>query len=378
MAPPAVVQWPVQSPGGHVVFSQEECAEPGDGVETDSEISRRDDAPPTTIVRIPVAGEQKAIRLEHMPRGLCDPRAALALIIVVSQCRRELCLGGRVVELGCGLALPSLVCAIFGAHVVASDLPQALGAIKHNAAMTGFPQDIWKVVAGKVAGGIVVQESAVLGAKKEPEKLSFGALVEAIEQEGELIHYKLLQGTGPAYGWVRRKQPWGQILLDRSTDKPPTESGQGSVRTISVPMEDTEAARDLLQDGNISLILCSDCVNEPLYGEKCWKGLVDCIDILCGPTTMAIVSVQRRLHDGYDGFMERLSSHQNLFVDKLSSSTVGGKQIIVFIIRKRTPPEGFNTGLNDNFEAPTACPPGAPLKVIRNLKAKREPRDPGF
>lgn len=370
-----MVHFPERSQGGHVVFYQDENedqegdeAAVADGSE--DEYGQTNASPIATLVKVPVAGTRE-LRLEKMPKGLCDPRAMLALVdTVVTSCRRELCLGGRVVELGCGLGLPSLVCALFGAHVIASDLPQAIGSIKHNAACSGFPQDIWKVVAGKLAGGIVVQQSPAMGAAKEPEKLSFGALVEQVGQEGELIHYKKLDGNGPSSGWVRTRQPWGQTLLERTTEMPPTAGGQGSVRAISLPLENPDAARELLAGGNISLVLSSDCVNEPLYGEKSWQGLVDCIEILCGPNTIVLVSVQRRLHDGYDGFMSRLK--QNLFVDELSSKVVGGSRILVFIIRYRKPREQFNSGLNDNFEAPRSSPPGCAIKVIRDLKNRSQ------
>ncbi len=55
--------------------------------------------------------------------------------IGLARALRHRALGGsRVLELGCGLALPSILAAKLGARVLATDLqPDALGAAQHNA-----------------------------------------------------------------------------------------------------------------------------------------------------------------------------------------------------------------------------------------------------
>lgn len=61
--------------------------------------------------------------------------SAIALARVLA--RRALD-GRRVLELGCGMALPSIVAACRGARVTATDLqPDALDAARHNAAVNG-------------------------------------------------------------------------------------------------------------------------------------------------------------------------------------------------------------------------------------------------
>jgi predicted nicotinamide N-methyase len=48
--------------------------------------------------------------------------------------------GRRVVELGCGLGLPSLAAAVAGARVLATDwYPEALAYLRHNARAAGAP-----------------------------------------------------------------------------------------------------------------------------------------------------------------------------------------------------------------------------------------------
>lgn len=382
-----MVEFPERSRAGHLLFTQEyvltrrETAVAtrkrldgkGQPVEEDDDDEEKEaemvETVGATIVKVPLAGLKRSLRLEQFPNGLCDPRATLALLdTLISSFRSPCSLGTRVIELGCGLGLPGLVCALLGANVTVSDLPDSLATVKRNAAQSGFPQDIWKVVAGKVAGGIVVQKAVGFGAEKEPEKLGFGALVEQIGQEGDLIHFRRLVGTGPDSGWVRTRQPWGQTLLVESDETPPSERDQGSVTAVALQWGDRAAAQALLKHGEFSLVLCSDCVNEPLYGRKALQGLVETIDILCKPGTIAIVSVQRRIGDGVSVFMEDMTAR--FFVDEYSSRNVGGSEICVYIVRRRTPPEEFHEGLNFNFNSGSG-PPGTPLKVVRDLKSNR-------
>lgn len=81
--------------------------------------------------------------------------SALALARVL---RRRRLQGLRVLELGCGMALPSIVAAAGGAHVTATDFqPDALDAARHNAAINGvaitFAVADWRDHASLVAQG---------------------------------------------------------------------------------------------------------------------------------------------------------------------------------------------------------------------------------
>lgn len=279
--------------------------------------------------------------------------------------RDTLLMGGRVLELGCGAGLPSMVCALLGARVVATDLPRALGPIRRNAAATGYPQEIWKVVAGKAAGGIVVQKGRGIAQEKEPERLSFGALVEQLQLDGDFIRFRRLLGSGPEGGWTRVRQPWGQTQLAETEERPPVEDPSwGSL--YSLPFEwDAGAAQELLAEGDVDLLLCSDCVCEALYGRS-WEALVECLEVLCSPRTAALVSVQRRREDGFEAFLARLG--QNLHVARISATLWAGKEVLLFEVRRRSRSETFHADLNENM--PQHAPPGSPLKVVRNLKGR--------
>lgn len=61
---------------------------------------------------------------------------------------------------------------------------------------------IWEIVGGASAGGIVVREGQSLKSAQCDERVSFGALVEEVELVGERLHYKLRDGEGPEEGWV--------------------------------------------------------------------------------------------------------------------------------------------------------------------------------
>ena len=54
------------------------------------------------------------------------------------------------------------------------------------------------------------------------------------------------------------------------------------------------------------IVLCSDCVCEPAYGET-WEDLVETIESILSPDGHAIISLRRRSYDGIDGFVQRLA-----------------------------------------------------------------------
>lgn len=63
--------------------------------------------------------------------------------------------GARVLELGCGLGLPSLAAALRGAHVLATDwAPDAIELLRHNAERNGLPLET-EVVAWTEPEGLV-------------------------------------------------------------------------------------------------------------------------------------------------------------------------------------------------------------------------------
>lgn len=308
---------------------------------------------------------EREFRIERLPPGKCEWGPAITLADeVVSSHRDVLLLGGRIVELGCGAGLLSLVCALMGGNVMATDRPTALGPLTRNAAVTGYPQQIWKVVAGKAAGGIVVSKGRGAGQEKEEERLSWGALVEELDKQGDFLNFRRLNGTGPTQGWVRAKQPWGQVVCELTDERPSeVETMKGTLRSCPLVWS-REAAEELLKGGKVDLIIASDCVCEASYGAASLPALVETIRTLCNDKTTVLISVQRRLEDGLERFLQLL--RRTLFVDKLSSTTFGKAEIILFVARKFSRAEDFHVDLNDGMGH--SAPPGSPLKVVRNLR----------
>jgi len=91
---------------------------------------------------------------------------------------------------------------------------------------------LWEVVGGADKGGIVVREGEGLKAPLCKERLSTGATVEEIEIKNERMHYKLVEGTGPAEGWVAMKLP-DKVLLIEKTDN--YELGEDGVPIRKLP-----------------------------------------------------------------------------------------------------------------------------------------------
>jgi len=76
---------------------------------------------------------------------------------------------------------------------------------------------LWQVVGGALGFGILVRAGKELSSKQAPERLATGALVKALEHDESAgrMHYELIQGIGPATGWVSTKVQ-GKALLVKS------------------------------------------------------------------------------------------------------------------------------------------------------------------
>jgi [acyl-carrier-protein] S-malonyltransferase len=81
-----------------------------------------------------------------------------------------------------------------------------------------MPQ-IWEIVGGADKGGIMVRTGPATTDTQLPDRLSTGALVEEISLNKDRLNYKLLEGTGPAAGWVAIKITAKELAV--RTDKKP-------------------------------------------------------------------------------------------------------------------------------------------------------------
>mmetsp|Transcript_128614 Transcript_128614/g.274395 ORF Transcript_128614/g.274395 Transcript_128614/m.274395 type:complete len:358 (-) Transcript_128614:161-1234(-) len=93
---------------------------------------------------------------------------------------------------------------------------------------------LWEVTGGVGLGGILIREGQDVGSPKCAERLSTGALVEEIALIGERLHYKLLEGSGPAEGWASIVLP-GKELLVRTSKKPAKYEKPAPAPTRSMP-----------------------------------------------------------------------------------------------------------------------------------------------
>jgi len=93
----------------------------------------------------------------------------------------------------------------------------------------------WRVVGGETTNGIRVRAGREFDSVQEKARLSTGALLEEVELCGERLHYKLLEGHGPASGWVSLAVG-GKVLVVK--DK--VEAGEEAV----APASGAESASD--------------------------------------------------------------------------------------------------------------------------------------
>mmetsp|Transcript_93824 Transcript_93824/g.201443 ORF Transcript_93824/g.201443 Transcript_93824/m.201443 type:complete len:588 (+) Transcript_93824:68-1831(+) len=80
-----------------------------------------------------------------------------------------------------------------------------------------MPQ-LWEIIGGGDKGGVLVREGEGLKSKSLP-RLGTGALVEEITLNGDRLHFKLVEGEGPAEGWIAIKLPGKELAV--KTDKKP-------------------------------------------------------------------------------------------------------------------------------------------------------------
>mmetsp|Transcript_79234 Transcript_79234/g.164454 ORF Transcript_79234/g.164454 Transcript_79234/m.164454 type:complete len:418 (+) Transcript_79234:102-1355(+) len=308
------------------------------------------------FAKVLAAGSRK-LHLDRMPtRGLLSWAPALALIdIVADTFRQDLVAGAYVVELGCGLALPGLVCAALGANVVATDLPDMMDDLQHNASACGWPQRVWRVVGGRLAGGLLVEvlpdpaATALpanapswlrqsMKAESGQQKLGYGSLVEELDLKGNTLTFRKLVGSGPNRGKVQVARFGGGALMRQDEERPVDAGVPGHFRATPLKWSGEEAVK-LRDAGDVELVLCSDCVNAPLFG-RCWRDLVDTMDVLCGPRTVVLFSVQRRPGDGLDLFLEELRE-LDFVTQRMVAQTMDEMEICVYSARRPTPSQRF-------------------------------------
>eukprot|EP00405_Crypthecodinium_cohnii_P009833 CAMPEP_0206443516 /NCGR_PEP_ID=MMETSP0324_2-20121206/14408_1 /ASSEMBLY_ACC=CAM_ASM_000836 /TAXON_ID=2866 /ORGANISM="Crypthecodinium cohnii, Strain Seligo" /LENGTH=411 /DNA_ID=CAMNT_0053911453 /DNA_START=106 /DNA_END=1341 /DNA_ORIENTATION=+ len=95
---------------------------------------------------------------------------------------------------------------------------------------------IWEIVGGADKGGILVRSGPATTDAQKEERLSTGALVEEIALQKDRLHYKLLEGTGPADGWIAIKITAKDLAI--RTDKKPKASATSAAPTKVGPRDE--------------------------------------------------------------------------------------------------------------------------------------------
>jgi predicted nicotinamide N-methyase len=109
---------------------------------------------------------------------------------------------GRVLELGCGLGIPSLVAALGGADVVATDwAPDAIALLERNAARVGAAVDArrwgWTDDPAGLSAELVIAADVLYEARNGPQLLA--ALAAVVAPGGEALICDPGRPAAPAF-----------------------------------------------------------------------------------------------------------------------------------------------------------------------------------
>jgi len=88
----------------------------------------------------------------------------------------------------------------------------------------------WKVVGGADKGGILVREGQDLKSPAAGDRLATGAVVEQLELVGERLNYRLVEGTGPASGWVSLRLTGKELLVPHEEPAAPADPAEWPAR----------------------------------------------------------------------------------------------------------------------------------------------------
>lgn len=79
----------------------------------------------------------------------------------------------------------------------------------------------WEVVGGKESGGILVRDGQSIKSVAIADRLSTGATIEQLDLKGDRLQYRLIDGKGPAEGWVSTKISGRVLVVPKSTTESP-------------------------------------------------------------------------------------------------------------------------------------------------------------
>ena len=164
-----------------------------------------------------------------------------------------------LIELGCGTGIPGLLCSLLGFNVCLTEQANLIPLLEKNT-IKNLP--------------LLLSNQHVF---------SGGSANEAKELETSHITIKeFTWDADKAYELVEER-----IKNDKKNNLDPTKNNRS---------------------GTFDLILCCDCVYEPLYGTS-YLEMLKCISILGDDQTVILISVERRDKDGIENFINETSTY---------------------------------------------------------------------
>merc|ERR1712187_661221 len=95
-----------------------------------------------------------------------------------------------------------------GRKVKLPDLPEAPQAPPKG---SSGPGAVWVVVGGSDGKGILVRSGVDLKSS-ELGRLAYHAKIAEVEENGDRVHYKKLEGEGPESGWVSKTLKGSKLI----------------------------------------------------------------------------------------------------------------------------------------------------------------------
>lgn len=131
---------------------------------------------------------------------------------------------------------------------------------------------IWQAIGGANSGGVIARSGLSLKSDLLPDRVSTGSILQEVELIGERLNYKLLEGSGPEFGWVSISVRDKDLVVksDRELKMPEPCAlvfpGQGSQYVgMLKEAQDIPAVQDMLQKANeiLGWDVLDLCLNGP-------------------------------------------------------------------------------------------------------------------
>jgi len=111
----------------------------------------------------------------------------------------------------------------------------------------------WEVVGGVESGGILVRDGQSIKSVAIADRLSTGATIEQLDLKGDRLQYRLIEGKGPAEGWISIKISGRELAVPKPATASPDVEQQQSAPEIQPTA--SEPAEPVVKDVEIDVEL---------------------------------------------------------------------------------------------------------------------------